>query len=58
MQVDPVFLDLINYGTCRVLSERLVKEATEDIFREVGRVCYWRAKEKGLIGWRKTPSIL
>ncbi len=55
MPVDPVFLDLINYGICRVLNERLGKEATEEIFREVGRVCYRRARERGLIERREDP---
>ncbi len=55
MPVDPVFLDLINYGICRTLNERFGKEATEEIFREVGRICYRRAKEKGYITRGEDP---
>ncbi len=55
MPVDPTFLDLVNYGICRALNERLGKEATEQIFREVGRICYRRARDQGMIEGKEDP---
>lgn len=56
MPIDPTFLDLINYGICYVLNERYGREECEGIFREVGRICYRKMKEKGLIRSRDDPA--
>ncbi len=55
MPVDPTFLDMVNYGICYVLNERYGKKECEDIFREVGKICYGRVKERGLIRPKEDP---
>jgi len=46
---------MVNYGICYVLNERFGKKECEDIFREVGKICYGRVKERGLIRPKEDP---
>ena len=37
-QIKPEFLDFVNYGVCKALSERYGKEAAADLFRRAGEI--------------------
>jgi len=44
-QIKPEFLDFVNYGVCKALSEKYGKEASVDIFRRVGEIEFENLKK-------------
>ncbi|MCD6263011.1 hypothetical protein J7L60_01185 [Candidatus Bathyarchaeota archaeon] len=43
--IDPRFLDFINYGICKALSERYGKEAAAEVFRRAGEIEFEELKK-------------